>query len=80
MDWQPIETAPKDGTPVLLVWHWDSGVHTGVNVIMAHWTCRTHCHMSSYHNCPHEADCNAGWSAYAGEMTHWMPLPELPKE
>jgi hypothetical protein len=77
-EWQPIETAPKDGTDVLLVWRWNSGIHAGVSVVLAGWTCRTHAHSSRHHDCPNEADCNEGWGAYRGEMSHWMPLPAPP--
>lgn len=76
--WRPVETAPKDGTTVLLVWKWDSGVHKGVNVIMAHWGCRAHEHQSRHHDCPNEPDCRMNWGAYAGDFTHWMPLPDPP--
>lgn len=76
--WRPIETAPRDGTPVLLVWHWDSGIHTGVNVVEAAWTCRSHNHSARRHDCPNEADCDMGWDHYGGTMTHWMPLPDPP--
>jgi hypothetical protein len=76
--WQPIETAPKDGTPVLLVWRWDSSLHTGATVIMASWMCRKHAMLSSLHRCPDEKDCDMGWGNYAGEFSRWMPLPELP--
>lgn len=78
--WQPIETAPKDGTPVLLVWHWDSGLYTGIAVIMASWTCRKHAMLSSPHQCQNEPDCDMGWSCYKGEFSHWMPLPEPPND
>jgi hypothetical protein len=76
--WQPIETAPKDFTPVLLVWHWDSGVTGGTSVILARWKCRKHSHCGVRHDCPNEAGCQMGWDNYAGEFTHWMPLPSVP--
>ena len=63
MEWQPIETAPKDETEVLacragkkwrqvLGWQWGSGGCDG-------WY-------------------NSGGRNY--DPTHWMPLPEPPKE
>lgn len=78
-EWQPIKTAPKNGTPVLLVWHWDSGIHQGISVVLASWYCRTHAHLSRHRDCPNEPDCEEGWGAYAGRMSHWMPLPDLPE-
>lgn len=77
--WQPIETAPKDGTPVLLVWHWDSGIHKGVTVVLADWGCVAHSHLSRVRDCPNEPDCKMTWGVYSGEFTHWMPLPDLPE-
>ena len=70
-DWQPISTAPKDGTQILAygpyVWedYWKSGFdRTGWAVI--YWE-------------------NDGWrlanaNPYADYMdpTHWIPLPEPP--
>jgi hypothetical protein len=64
MEWQPIETAPKDGTPVL--------GYRDVDGVMAtvYWTTW------------------GGWSLVAPggyaeeddwEPTHWMPLPDPPK-
>jgi hypothetical protein len=74
--WQPIATAPKDGTEILLIWHWDSGIHTGVSVVLAAWICRKHRHLSLHHDCPDDPECDMGWGHYAGTMTHWMPLPD----
>jgi hypothetical protein len=79
-NWQPIETAPKDGTPILLVWDWDSGIHTGRAVILARWLCRSHAHLSRHHDCPDENDCDMGWNNYAGTFTGWMSLPAPPAE
>lgn len=76
--WQPIETAPKDGTPVLLVWRWDSGLHTGTTIIMASWMCLKHAMLSSWHHCPNEPDCKMGWGNYVGKFSHWMLLPVPP--
>lgn len=57
MEWQPIETAPKDGTHVL-GWcrHWGRDVHE-----VYYWT---------------------GLNRWQTTMqpTHWMPLPDPPKE
>ena len=67
--WQPIETAPKDGTLVLTC---VEGVYyrpiTGV------W--------SSYH--PNQAGKTCWRTSPVGgdkiAPTHWMPLPDPPKE
>lgn len=80
MSWQPIETAPKDGTAVFLCWAIDSDGNridwtedmttAGVFVQAASWW------------------DNEGWVVYCSmireprlhfEPTHWMPLPEPPK-
>jgi hypothetical protein len=80
--WQPIESAPKDGTTVLLVWHWNSGALNGTNVIMAHWGCRVHEHLSRHCDCPNEPDCRMSWGTYSSDygnsFSHWMPMPDLP--
>jgi hypothetical protein len=67
MTWQPIETAPRDGTRVL-VWgrHESRGYAEGVSVaVPSAWT--------ASHNV---------WAAHGGLVhgaTHWMPLPEPPQ-
>ena len=65
--WQPIETAPKDGTEILLLGNLvppcvDAGEKSRV---IAYWT---------DHN-------SGGWvwhGAPSTKFTHWQPLPALP--
>ena len=66
-EWQTIDTAPKDGTEILLaskngsrVCYWDSGRFFEGWFIPA----------SDAHDCG---------GTYAAAPTHWMPLPEPPK-
>lgn len=78
--WKAMDSAPRDGTAVLLVWNWDSGLHKGTTVIMASWHCRKHSYFSSPHSCPANPgkDCEMGWGNYKGEFSAWMPLPPPP--
>jgi hypothetical protein len=71
-DWQPIATAPKDGT-VLLGWivapqePWSDGFEAPA---LIHWE---PAFKSSI------CDRKAGWVAqWRGEPTHWQPLPPAP--
>jgi hypothetical protein len=70
--WQPIETAPKDGTRVLVYNGKQRGYHTVEEDIgVAEWSpC-----MGVY--CWASIACCDGVSYY--DPTHWMPLPEPPK-
>jgi len=72
--WQPIETAPKDGT-LIIVWMRDEAPHRAWQYLngqlspnllaLASWT---------NHN-------GGGWvSFHPGQPTHWMPLPAPPSE
>jgi len=80
--WRPIETAPKDGTSILLAWainangqpiRWDEDLQTAqVHVQVAAWW-----------------EGENDWIVYCSMVrdpalhfkpTHWMPLPEPPKE
>lgn len=72
-DWQPIETAPKDGTHVLLFWR---GGHQ-----ISHWR-----HTQHFQNGRISYD-NAGWADPYGSLgressgpSHWMPLPDKPTQ
>jgi hypothetical protein len=78
-DWQPIETAPKDGTPILGT--------DGARLARFHWHTYTWPRQSSIwlqHGCTawsEEVDVHnfeGTWESF--EPTHWMPLPEPPGE
>lgn len=68
--WQPIETAPKDGTAILVygvpVGEINDALTDGPVVGVAEWS-------YSGFDCPHADAYSVRWTA-----THWMPLPEAP--
>lgn len=64
--WQPIETAPKDGS-VFDVWVADSD-SGGYRVADAYWSVGDHFFRYSYEE----------MSLYGVDITHWMPIPEGP--
>lgn len=63
-DWQPIETAPRDGTEFIACWQPEGYDYQLVNAD-TYWWGRGECFIS------HEAG--------RIEPTHWMPLPAPPK-
>jgi len=80
MIWQPIETAPRDGTEILLSngkdvaqgWYvHDEGGITEHRDLDGNWMDQT------------ESDGYIGWFDVGGCMgpdpTHWMPLPPPPE-
>lgn len=68
MDWQPIETAPKDGTRVLLIGH------RGAEADIGNWSMHGRYDRSTkrYGIC-----WGCAGIAYVNP-THWMPLPPPP--
>lgn len=65
MEWQPIESAPKDGTSIIIYPHTDGG-----DVGIASWI-----------NSVLGDTAGSWRSDYDREWpTHWMPLPLPPKE
>ncbi len=65
--WLPIETAPKDGT-VLLLWE-GIDAFAVIGHRFGHWQEDTYYRQGGY------------WSNGVGRVviaTHWMPLPEPP--
>lgn len=79
LDWQPIDTAPKDGTNVI--------VTNGVSVAQGWWEhqepyIREKRDMEGRYIDQDEHDGYDGWLDCEGGMqpdpTHWMPLPAPP--
>jgi hypothetical protein len=68
-EWQPIETAPKDNT-VLLLCSMEYPENPFIDV--GYW--ETYAWWSG----PKEEPCWV-WSLLEGKPTHWMSLPEPPK-
>lgn len=65
MNWQPIDTAPKDGTFVLL---WTAGGITEASYYHGGWDCFPT--ESSY--------SETGRAVLTFRPTHWCPLPKAP--
>ena len=70
-EWQPISTAPRDGTPILIArkdetFGWVRGWATWVDVRgISGWLSHGFCEIPG----------NLGLA----HPTHWMPLPEPPR-
>ena len=68
-EWQPIETAPKDGTPIILGFP-DMACE-------GYWMCdpsRNHWGETGWFASDSDVLFEHPW-----KPTHWMPLPEPPK-
>ncbi len=78
MQWQPIETAPKDGTPILLGGGmWGDDWRDPTERVMVGWWERTK-RIGEFWNC---CAAESGHCNFPYEMpTHWMPLPPPPSE
>jgi uncharacterized protein DUF551 len=71
IDWQPIETAPRDGTNIMLYYP--------LKEVNESWEGIVFCYWNKWEN-------NWVWSGRARrtfsrgfQPTHWMPLPEPPE-
>ncbi len=69
-DWQPIETAPKDGVDVLL--HWPSRERSDIPLppVVGFWNDIV---------CGWQADDQLSSDIDENEPSHWMPLPKPPQ-
>jgi hypothetical protein len=70
MNWQPINTAPRDGSFVLM---WN-----GADMRVLNWP--KGCGLGIWHK-----NVSGGWSGSSNKSyyfcpTHWMELPEPPKD
>jgi len=65
MEWQPIETAPKDGTRIMAWW---PDVVLDKSIGVTSW-------MAPVGYCIHWTR-DGRWSPF--DPTHWMPLPAPP--
>jgi hypothetical protein len=80
MDWQPIETAPKDGTWVLLsggkiYYGWDGDSQPGVvSGQFSHWFNGSERSGGAWQF----AWYDGGYYGEYESPTHWMPLPKPP--
>lgn len=71
-EWQPIETAPKDGTAV---WAIEDGAPHGLTMphyVVVFWAPSARYSARGFWQC---AD-----RALVAQPTHWMPLPDPPKD
>ncbi len=70
-NWQPIETAPKDGCSILVI------ENDEINIVS--WD-----QWDSYKRCPKGWCVKGSWQDEQGgyetvdRPTHWMPMPNIP--
>ena len=74
--WQPIETAPKDGTAIIGL-----GLPPKVSINQRHFGAdiRTIRAWAVGGSAGWSARNNFGWFTVGFEPTHWMPLPDPPE-
>lgn len=66
-EWQPIETAPKDGTYIILARFYGASVE---EVVGGDWNLHPKAGEEGLH----------GFEAWISHATHWMPLPAPPHD
>ena len=67
-EWQPIETAPTDGTPVLLTWaRGDMEGHIMQGRFEGEWMNMAGGSLEKF-----------GRTVGLGGPTHWFPIPKMP--
>ncbi len=78
MEWQPIETAPKDGTLVLL-WQKNSFPGPGSAIIGSFRTDQNDEDGEPLWLENDYDDWSTGYASTPSHPTHWMPLPPPPE-
>lgn len=77
--WQPIETAPKDGSEVLVTFCENANAIPPVYFREVGWWGTPSVYAKEKAWCIGLGDSNAGYTVYETCIpTHWMPLPEPP--
>ncbi len=66
-EWQPIESAPKDGRQMLLFVPWKLNLP---DIEVGAWSMYAHSWLIPDRQCGGDVEC---------EPTHWMPIPDAPK-
>jgi hypothetical protein len=81
-EWQPIETAPRDGGNAILVVdtiHRPRGIYS--EVLIARWVERPDDpEFDDFEEYWEVIDPFMGSHVYGFNLTHWMPLPAPPKQ
>lgn len=73
--WYPIDTAPKDGTPILLAGGtWGDDFRDAAKCVMVGWW-EVGYKFPMWNTCAAEAGCSM--FPYSNP-THWMPVPAAP--
>ena len=75
--WQPIETAPKDGTWVLVFGNVCDESWREISVAVAQYTNELNGGTTEWHW--QFAWYDGGYYGIVDDVTHWMPLPEPPQ-
>jgi len=76
-EWQPIETAPKDGTWILVCGGRTEDEEVTRTHAVAQWTDDLNGRKTKWHW--QFAWYDGGYYGFYENPTHWMPLPEPPK-
>lgn len=78
MKWRPIDTAPRDGTPILAciagysIKQGGFVLHPARHPLTVYW--------GTYHpNSPGKGEWRDGSGHRRPYLTHWLPLPQGPK-
>lgn len=74
MEWQPIETAPKDGGYILLHEKWTNTPFIGFYCDISKCWFADKQHINVYGDGVIDDDFKQG------DITHWMELPDAPKD
>jgi hypothetical protein len=77
MMWQPIETAPKDGTVVFLLYEEDGKIIPSVGQFNSEQTFRFGKLERERHEWWSSRHLFNGIGDKTAEPTHWMPVPAL---